>query len=141
MNRRETFDPDEVELARAVPIEGEIARRGINLSGKGPERVGPCPKCGGTDRFSINTKKQGFNCRGCQTGGGVIELVKFLDDCDHREAVRRLVGKPARNKKPLVDWKHGIRVSRPRWERQPDTPSCCPCCAAPTATRNRHRNL
>jgi hypothetical protein len=50
MNRRETFDPDAVELARAVPIKDEIARRGINLSWKRAERVGSCPKCGGTDR-------------------------------------------------------------------------------------------
>jgi hypothetical protein len=39
------------ERARAVRIEAEIERRGIKLRG-GSERVGPCPKCGGEDRFS-----------------------------------------------------------------------------------------
>ena len=46
-----------VEQARAVSIECEIERRGIKLRGE-IDRCGPCPKCGGTDRFSINTKKQ-----------------------------------------------------------------------------------
>jgi hypothetical protein len=57
------FDAALIERARFVPIEGEIARRGIRLRGT-IERVGPCPVCGGRDRFSINTKKRVWNCRG-----------------------------------------------------------------------------
>jgi hypothetical protein len=53
-----------VDKARAAPIEGEIERRGIKMR-CGIERCGPCPKCGGDDRFSINVAKQLFNCRGC----------------------------------------------------------------------------
>ena len=52
-----------IERAGAVPIEDELARRGFHLRGK-IERAGPCPVCGGTDRFSINTEKQLWNCRG-----------------------------------------------------------------------------
>ena len=63
--------------ARAVRIEDEIVRRGIKLRGK-IERVGPCPKCGGEDRFSINTKKGVWNCRQCGVGGDVIKLVEHL---------------------------------------------------------------
>ena len=66
--------------ARAVRIEDEIVRRGIKLRGK-IERVGPCPKCGGNDRFSINTKKGVWNCRQCGVGGDVIKLVEHLDGC------------------------------------------------------------
>ena len=44
-----------IEQARAVHIEDELARRNIKLSGK-IERDGPCPKCGGDDRFAINIK-------------------------------------------------------------------------------------
>jgi phage/plasmid primase-like uncharacterized protein len=85
MNRRETFE-DDIKRARAVPIEDEIARRGIKLTGNRAERVGPCPKCGGTDRFSINTQKQVFNCRQYQIGGDTIELVQFVDGCASAEA-------------------------------------------------------
>jgi DNA primase len=72
------------------PIEGEIARRGIQLRGRGPERWGPCPVCGGTDRFSINLKKQLWNCRGCGLGGDVIDLVQHIDQCDYRAACETL---------------------------------------------------
>jgi hypothetical protein len=82
-----------IEQARAVPIESELARRGVKLNGK-VERAGPCPKCGGDDRFSINTKKGVFNCRGCSTGGDVIDLVKFLDGVDFIEACTALAGPP-----------------------------------------------
>jgi hypothetical protein len=70
-----------ISRARSVLIEDEIAHRRIELKGK-IERVGPCPKCGGEDRFSINTTKQVFNCRGCETGGDVIDLVRHLDGVD-----------------------------------------------------------
>jgi hypothetical protein len=84
--------------ARAVPIENELARRGVKLRGK-VERDGPCPKCGGDDRFSINTTKQVFNCRGCQTGGDVIALVQHLDGVDFNGACTTLTGEPPPNGK------------------------------------------
>ena len=77
--------------ARAVPIEDEIARRSITLRG-GIDRCGPCPVCGGDDRFSINIAKQVWNCRGCDKGGNVIELVRHLDGSDFVAAVTALVG-------------------------------------------------
>ena len=55
-----------------------------------PGTCGPCPKCGGTDRFAINTSKQIWNCRGCQRGGDVISLVQHLDGCAFDAAVATL---------------------------------------------------
>jgi CHC2 zinc finger/Toprim domain len=74
----------------AVRVEDEIARRAIKLSGRGPEYWGPCPVCGGTDRFSINVKKQVWNCRRCAKGGDVIALVQHIDGCDFKTAMRTL---------------------------------------------------
>ena len=79
--------------ARSVKLEDEIARRGIKLSGA-VDRCGPCPKCGGEDRFSINIQKQVFNCRGCDKGGDVIALVEHLDSCDFVAACTTLTGQP-----------------------------------------------
>lgn len=85
--------------ARTVKIEDEIARRGIkNLRRVGRELVGPCPKCGGDDRFAINIKENVWNCRQCKTdtdGGDVIGLVQWLDGIDFTAAVTKLVGEPA----------------------------------------------
>jgi hypothetical protein len=81
-----------VAAARAVPIPDILARRGHQLRRSGKEMCGPCPVCGGHDRFGVNIPKGVWNCRGCQRGGDVIELVRFLDDCPFTEAVARLAG-------------------------------------------------
>jgi Toprim domain/CHC2 zinc finger len=82
---------DWIERAHAVRIEDEIERRGIKLVGW-VDRCGPCPQCGGKDRFSINVRKQVFLCRGCAARGNVIALVRFLDGCGFHEALERLTG-------------------------------------------------
>src|SRR5436309_5043284 len=82
-----------VERARAVRIEDEIAYRGVELRRQGGELIGPCPTCGGVDRFGINLAKQVFNCRGCGArGGDAIALVQSLDRCTFVAAVETLAG-------------------------------------------------
>jgi phage/plasmid primase-like uncharacterized protein len=100
-DRRTTTE--QIERARAVRIENELERRGIRLPGK-LDRVGPCPKCGGTDRFSINTKLQVWNCRGCKPtniAGNVIGLVQWLDGRSFVEAVELLADDT--QSRPVVD--------------------------------------
>lgn len=86
------MDDAMVAVARSIRLESEIVRRGIKLAPGGAERCGPCPVCGGTDRFSINVKKQVWNCRGCATGGDVIALVQHIDAFGFKEAVEMLAG-------------------------------------------------
>ena len=81
---------DDIECARAVKIEAEIARRGISLKRVGGELVGPCPVCGGDDQFAINTRKQLWNCRGCGVGGDVIDFSRHVDGYDFVTAVTTL---------------------------------------------------
>lgn len=62
--------------------------------GKGSEMAGPCPKCGGTDRFSINARKNLFNCRGCGISGeGVIKLVMLTEDVVFVRALEIITGR------------------------------------------------
>ena len=95
-----------VAAARAVAIEDELARRGVRLKRAGVELVGPCPACGGDDRFSVNRRKRIWHCRKAGRGGDVIDLVQYLDGCSFGEAVERLVGEasergPAPHPNPL----------------------------------------
>jgi putative DNA primase/helicase len=94
-------DTDTVAIAKSVRIEDEIARRGIRLRGK-VEREGPCPACGGHDRFGINTRKQLFICRGT-AGGDVIAMVQHLDGCDFPTAVHTLTGTDPHRQAPKPD--------------------------------------
>jgi putative DNA primase/helicase len=103
--------------ARSVRLESEIARRGIKLSAGITERCGPCPVCGGTDRFSVNLKKQVWNCRGCSRGGDVIELVRHLDGLSFGESVRLLTG--AAPQKPAPGALHGAAGAPAKAVTQP----------------------
>jgi phage/plasmid primase-like uncharacterized protein len=81
-------------IARAVPIENELARRGFDvwLHPRNSNKGAPCPMCGGTDRFSVNVKKQVFNCRVCGAKGDVIDLVRALDGIGYLDAIAYLAG-------------------------------------------------
>ena len=106
---RMTLPAEIIERARSVPIELVINQRGIKLSGK-IEKCGPCPVCGGEDRFSINTKKGVWNCRQCGVGGDVIKLVEHLDNCGFIAACTTLTGEPA----PKANGKDSAGTKKPR---------------------------
>ena len=80
--------------ARSVDVASELMRRGINLARTGEGYEGPCPSCGGVDRFSINLRKQVFNCRGAE-GNDVIGMVMHLDGATFTQACATLTGRPA----------------------------------------------
>jgi hypothetical protein len=58
-----------VEEARGVTIEDAAERLGLVFKPRGSEHPQPCPAAGGDDRFSFNTSKNTWNCRGCGVGG------------------------------------------------------------------------
>jgi putative DNA primase/helicase len=98
-----TIQAEAIARARDERLEQEVARRGIKLRRVGPELIGPCPRCGGHDRFGIHVKKQVWNCRGCAAGGDVIRFVQHLDGCDFATAIETLAGntvRPAPQTKP-----------------------------------------
>jgi phage/plasmid primase-like uncharacterized protein len=83
---------DAVADAKAMPIEEWLASTGHHLKRQGRELVGPCPVCGGTDRFAVNAPKQLWNCRGCAKGGDLIALVQHIDGIDFMTAIETLTG-------------------------------------------------
>ncbi len=84
--------------ARAVSVASAFERCGYSLRSlraSGPEHVGPCPSCGGKDRFSLNTQKNVFNCRGAE-GGDALGLVKHLTGLDFLDACELVTGRDRR---------------------------------------------
>ncbi len=60
------------------------------------ELAGPCPVCGGTDRFAINTRTDLWNCRQCGgRGHGVIDLVVFAYGVSFTRACEIITGRTA----------------------------------------------
>jgi hypothetical protein len=82
--------------AKTIAIEAELGRRGVKLKRIGRELVGPCPACGGRDRFAVNVAKEIWNCRRCAKGGDVIDLVRHLDGVDFVHAIETLTGEQPR---------------------------------------------
>lgn len=67
----------------------------LGLSGlkrAGQEWVGPCPICGGDDRFGVNTRKGQFLCRRCGGKGDEIGLVQFVMGMDFLAALDWICG-------------------------------------------------
>lgn len=54
--------------------------------------AGECPKCGGEDRFGINTKENVWVCRGCSKGGDAIAMVMNAEGLSFIDAVTEIVG-------------------------------------------------
>jgi len=105
-DQRQIVRNDWIERARAVTTGSVLHERGIlkGLNGRNGQLAGPCPNCGGRDRFGVKLKKGLFNCRGCGTGGGdAIALVQFLDGCDFVRAVETLVGSPPNGRMGIDD--------------------------------------
>ncbi len=92
-----------VEEARGVTISEAMHRlplgslRPVSVTG---EHVGPCPVCGGRDRFQVNPTKNAWLCRGAAQGKDAIGLaahVLGLDlsrASDFLEACAAVAGRP-----------------------------------------------
>jgi hypothetical protein len=79
-----------IDRARDADIVAVAARPPLNavLKRFGREWIGPCPACGGADRFAVNPSKKGgvFNCRGFGGGDAIAMVmhvagVQFLPAC------------------------------------------------------------
>jgi len=74
----------------------KISEHTKNLRQVGRYQVGPCPLCGGVDRFTIKPTDEGevWFCRNCGDDRyhDVIELVKRLNNCGFIEAINILAG-------------------------------------------------
>jgi CHC2 zinc finger/Toprim domain len=106
-----------IEQARAIDLMAVIeSYGGLGMRGR-RDLSGPCPQCGGRDRFAVNLPKQVFNCRGCDArGGGAVDLVMFIEQSDFRHAVEVLTGseapiKPARRSSDFIK-SHEVAADR-----------------------------
>ena len=95
-----------IKDAKAVPLMTVLHDFGATagLKQTGGEYVGPCPGCGGHDRFSVNPVKGVWNCRKHGGGATAIGLLMHMKDMTFAEAVKALTphhgDAPMREKKP-----------------------------------------
>lgn len=87
-----------IEKARAGSMETAIALSGFRPNKgceRAKERTGPCPACGGRDRFGVNVIRRKFNCRGCKAkGNNALTLALHGGRIGFLEACERLAMEP-----------------------------------------------
>jgi hypothetical protein len=85
-----------VERGINADILPVVQRYGARLKKSGTsEYEGPCPNCGGTDRFSVNIKKRICNCRKCDLKGSVVDFVTIMTGgCNFIEAIEQINQSP-----------------------------------------------
>ncbi|TCP43950.1 DUF7146 domain-containing protein [Rhodovulum marinum] len=82
-----------IEIAKAMPMREVIERLPLEgLRRDGRELVGPCPRCGGRDRFGINLDRGLFLCRVCGAKGDGLDLAQHVLGCDFKGALDHLAG-------------------------------------------------
>lgn len=87
------MDDGRLEMAKAIPLLEVASRLGVaGLKRAGVEHVGPCPVCGGKDRFGINPALGVFVCRVCDVGGDGLAMVQHVLACDFKSALAYLAG-------------------------------------------------
>ena len=102
-------DPDTeawIERARRADLWQVLDRISGNhaVKRRGRRGVGPCPACGGKDRFSIDTGKGMFFCRGtARTGGDVIALVQHITGASFLGACEEITGEAMPRRAPGDD--------------------------------------
>lgn len=88
--------------AALIPLDEVVSRLNIQgLRRNGPELTGPCPVCGGRDRFSVHVKRGVWNCRICAKGGDGLALVQHVMACDFPGALDFLCGAQIRERDPV----------------------------------------
>lgn len=97
---------------------------------KGHDIAGPCPACGGRDRFAVHLVKRKFNCRHCEVKGGdalalalVGERVAFVDACEKlagRERPKRVAAETPEEKAARQARREALdrRIATERAERE-----------------------
>ncbi|GAB9242091.1 DUF7146 domain-containing protein [Bradyrhizobium diazoefficiens] len=120
-----TARDDWIEIARSTSTASVLFERGIvkTLKGRNGKLAGPCPNCGGRDRFAVDLRRGLFGCRVCRIGGSdAISLVMALDRCDFLRAVATLAGPPPDGRRETDDDRRAREQSaaerRQRLERE-----------------------
>jgi hypothetical protein len=98
------IDGELVERARGADLKATAESLGARLKRvSATELAGPCPRHAGRDRFSINVRKQLWNCRGSEGGNDSISLASHVLGLNFRAVIRFLTGEDAPQKTtPLV---------------------------------------
>ncbi|AOY59564.1 CHC2 zinc finger domain-containing protein [Desulfococcus multivorans] len=95
-----------------MDLQSIIQRDGFTLKREagtnGGELAGPCPFCGGEDRFRVWPEKGRYWCRQCRAGGDAIQYLREREGMTYREACAAIGVEPKNARSPA-------RQEEPGW--------------------------
>ncbi len=69
------IDAEQLERARGADLMATAVALGARLKRvTAAEWAGPCPRCGGRDRFAVNVSERLWGCRGCAKCAATIRM-------------------------------------------------------------------
>ncbi len=84
---------------------------GIDLKRQGKEMHGPCPQCGGTDRFWVNIGNGHYHCRQCgDQFNGWLEDRRAIDPLERKKRDEERAKQEAESFKRREFWLAGFRA-------------------------------
>lgn len=113
--------PDDV-VSQAVKADCLAVARQLGARLKEVARhefAGPCPACGGTDRFSVNTDKNIFHCRQSGAAGSPIDLWRYVTGDGFPAAVAALTGYTVEGTQPSNPQERPVAQHQPPPEDNP----------------------
>lgn len=112
----------ELERLKGSVDLAEVVSRYTQVRGRASQELkGPCPMCGGRDRFSVFKDRQGWMCRGCTPeSGDVFTFIQKVENCDFKRAIEILGGNVLPSKRrPVVaapPVKKAPTYTEPEWQ-------------------------
>jgi hypothetical protein len=89
----------------------------------GGEFSGPCPWCGGKDRFSIHPTRDHYVCRQCHKAGDAIEFLKDYAKLTYLEACSEIGIQPSQKPNERLDYRDITKDQQSAaWEPRATTP-------------------
>lgn len=104
-----------ISYARSVDLQ-TMAGKYVKLRhASSTEMEGPCPKCGGEDRFHV--KVGAFFCRTCHPKfGDAIEFVRWMEGKTFSEAIETLTGQALPHTERQQPAPHRTTPEAPQWD-------------------------
>jgi|GEM_PF-1044092 len=109
----------DVQALKASVSLREVAERYTSIKGKPGN--GPCPMCGGVDRFFLHSDREHWSCRKCyDKPGDVLDLIQAVEGCDFPTACARLGQDLESFKRTTTAAGARQKLERPRpWKEDP----------------------
>lgn len=105
---------EELHLIKLLRQDNHVLKRKTR-----GECAGPCPWCGGRDRFIVFTETDRYWCRQCAKKGDAIQYLRDFRGMTYRDACDLLHIMPNQGPSQPFKYRHNLEMFKPRMTKEP----------------------